>query len=95
MTRFGINCCIEPRLLFVTARDFHAGTAVMLVQAFDTPESSSGDFEAFKNAMGAREVAPLICKVDSFSGPALLLAWCDGDLRFRDVTLPSAPPIHG
>ncbi len=75
----------------LTARAFHAAAAVMLVQAFDTPAAQRGDFEAFKMAMGAREVAPLIYKVDSFSGPALYLAWCDGDSRFRDVALPSAP----
>lgn len=75
----------------LTAREFHAATAVMLVQAFDTPAARRGDFEAFRTAMGAREVAPLIYKVDSFSGPSLFLAWCDGDSRFRDVSLPSAP----
>ena len=75
----------------LTARDFHAVAAVMLVQAFDTPEARRGDFEAFKTALDAREVAPLIYKVDSFDGPALYLAWCDGDSRFRNVTLPSAP----
>jgi len=75
----------------LTAREFHAAAAVMLVQAFDTPAARRADFEAFRVAMGAREVAPLIYKVDSFSGPALYLAWCDGDSRFRDVALPSAP----
>ena len=75
----------------LTARDFHAAAAVMLVQAFDTPEARRGDFESFRLAMGAREVAPLIYKVDSFTGPSLFLAWCAGDSRFRDVELPSAP----
>jgi hypothetical protein len=75
----------------LTARDFHAAAAVMLVQAFDTPEAQRSDFQAFKTALDAREVAPLIYKVDSFTGPALYLAWCDGDSRFRNVTLPSAP----
>lgn len=46
--------------------------------------------EAFKTALDAREVAPLIYKVDSFDGSALYLAWCDGDSRFRNVLLPSA-----
>ena len=75
----------------LTARDFHAAAAVMLVQAFDTPTARRGDFEAFRMAMGAREIAPLIYKVDTFTGPSLYLAWCDGDSRFRDVVLPSAP----
>ena len=75
----------------LTAREFHAATAVMLVQAFDTPAARRADFEAFRIAMGAREVAPLIYKVDSFTGPSLFLAWCDGDSRFRDVAFASAP----
>lgn len=75
----------------LTAREFHAGAAVMLVQAFDTPESQRADFEAFRVALGAREIAPLTYKVDSFSGPCLYLAWCDGNVDFRDVVLPSAP----
>ena len=75
----------------LTARDFHAATAVMLVQAFDAPTARRADFEAFRLAMDAREVGPLIYKVDSFTGPALYLAWCDGDSCFRHVALPSAP----
>ena len=75
----------------LTAKEFHAATAVMLVHAFDTPEVRRGDFESFRTAMGAREVAPLVYKVDSFNDPTLYLAWCDGDAEFRKVSLPSAP----
>ena len=75
----------------LTAREFHAKAAVMLVQAFDTPVAQREDFEAFRVALGAREIAPLTYKVDSFSGPALYLAWCDGNPDFRKVALPSAP----
>jgi len=78
----------------LTAREFHAATAVMMVQAFDTPAAQRADFEMFRMAMGAREVAPLIYKVDSFTGPSLFLAWCDGDSRFRDVALPSASQFN-
>ena len=58
----------------LTAMEFHAGAAVMLVQAFDTPDAQRADFEAFRVALGAREIAPLTYKVDSFSGPCLYLA---------------------
>ena len=73
----------------LTAREFHAAAAVMLVHAFDTPESQRGDFEAFRVAMHGTEVAPMVYKVSSFAGPALYLAWCDGDPNFRQVSLPS------
>jgi hypothetical protein len=74
----------------LTAREFHAATAVMLVHAFDTPASQRGDFEAFRAALNAREIAPLIYKVPLFDNPSLYLAWCDGDAKYRKVEVPSA-----
>ncbi len=73
----------------LTATEFHASVAVMLVHAFDTPESQRTDFEAFRSAIGAREVAPLLYRVPGFESPTLYLAWCDGDPIFRKVSLPS------
>ena len=78
----------------LTAREFHASTAVMLVHAFDTPNERRVDFEAFRKAMGACEVAPLVYKVPSFDGPSLYLAWCAGDIAFRDILLPSGESIQ-
>jgi hypothetical protein len=74
----------------LTAQEFHAAAAVMMVQAFETPEAQRGDFEAFRAAMHGVEVAPMLYKVPSFEGPALYLGWCDGDPGFRKVSLPSA-----
>lgn len=74
----------------LTAREFHAAAAVMLVHAFDTPASRRGDFEAFTAALDARQSAPLVYKVPSFEKPDLYLAWCDGDSEFRKMELPSA-----
>jgi hypothetical protein len=74
----------------LTAQEFYAGSAVMLVQAFDTPPARRKDFEAFCSAMGAQELAPLAYKVPLSQGPALYLAWCDGDSKFRNLELPGA-----
>jgi len=74
----------------LTAREFHAATAVMLVHAFDTPTAQRLDFEAFRAALEAQEVAPLVYKVPSFENPSLYLAWCDGNPKFREVLLPNA-----
>lgn len=74
----------------LTAREFHAEAAVMLVHAFDTPEAQRHDFEAFRLVLHAYEVAPLIYKVPSFEKPSLYLAWCDGNPEFRKHMLPSA-----
>jgi len=73
----------------LTAREFHAEAAVMLVQAFDTPVAQRGDFEAFRVAMNAQEVCPLVYKVPACGEPLLYLAWCDGDREFRNIVLPS------
>jgi len=71
----------------LTAREFHAASAVMLVHAFATPEARRGDFEVFRVAMKAVEIVPFVYKAPSFENPTLYLAWCDGDTRFRDVLL--------
>ncbi len=73
----------------LTAREFHATSAVMLIQAFETPAERRVDFDAFRLALKAREVGRLIYKVDTFTEPSLYLAWCDGDAEFRDRLLPS------
>jgi hypothetical protein len=52
----------------LTAQQFHAAAAVMLVQAFETPESQRGDFEAFRVAMNGTQVAPML-----WSAPAIYL----------------------
>ena len=74
----------------LTARQFHAAAAVMLVHAFDTPATQRQDFEAFRAALRAEEVAPLVYRVPAVKSPDLYLAWCDGDSEFRKVALPNA-----
>lgn len=73
----------------LTAREFHASVAVMLVHAFDTPAAQRAEFEAFRMALSAHEIAPLVYHAEQFQGPALFLVWCDGDPSFRNVLLPS------
>ena len=73
----------------LTAIEFHASTAVMLVHAFDTPVERKTDFTAFCNAVGASEVVPDLFMVPGFSTPSLYLAWCDGNNEYRDVQLGS------
>lgn len=74
----------------LTAQDFHAAAAVMLVHAFDTPADKRTDFENFATALGAQEIAPMVFKVPDFASPSLYLAWCTGDASFRTSILPSA-----
>ena len=73
----------------LTAIDFHAATAVMLVHAFETPADRKIDFTAFCQAMGASEVTPDLFMVPGFTTPSLYLAWCDGNNEYRNVQLDS------
>lgn len=74
----------------LTAQEFHAKAAVMLVHAFDCPPARREDFTAFVSAIGAVELAPAIYRVSSFDNPMLYLGWSDGDCQFRTAELPSA-----
>ena len=73
----------------LTARQFHAAAAVMVVHAFDTPIDQRRDFEVFTAALRAEQVAPLVFRVPALKAADLYLAWCDGDPAFRAVVLPS------
>lgn len=74
----------------LTAQQFHAGSAVMMVQAWDAPAARRADFEAFCVALGGKQLAPLVYNLPAFDRPTLFLAWCDGDPKFLGVELPSA-----
>lgn len=73
----------------LTATDFHATTAIMLIQAFSTPAERQQDFIAFCAAMRAEQIAERVFRVPGFDRPALYLAWCDGNADFREVQLPN------
>jgi hypothetical protein len=70
----------------LTARQFHARSAVMAVHAFGTPADRRRDFDAFAGALGARRLSDDVFEVDDFE-PTLHLAWCEGDRRFLQVEL--------
>ena len=72
------------------ARDFHAATAVMLVQSFSPEDRWRDDFQAFASALGAPQETGEPLRIPGHSHPSLFLAWCKGDLRHRDVDLRAA-----
>jgi hypothetical protein len=73
----------------LTARDFHAGVAVMMVQSFGKKASLREDFDAFCRALNAEKLQGGMAVVRSFNQPRLFLGWCNGDPQFLDVDLPS------
>lgn len=74
----------------LTAQEFHAGSAVMMVQAWDAPSPRRKEFEAFCLAIRGKQLAPLVYEVPHFQRPKLFVAWCDGDPKFLSVELPGA-----
>jgi hypothetical protein len=69
------------------ARDFHAATAVMIVQSFSPEDRWREDFRAFASALGTPRESGQPLKIAGHLHPTLYLAWCKGDLRHRDVDL--------
>lgn len=74
----------------VTARAFHAQTAVMLVHSFSPTAKWRGNFDTFCAALNTRPVVEGLLEANLASRPRLLLGWCAGDARHLDVELPSA-----
>lgn len=72
----------------LTAREFHAHAAVMLVHSFGMRQSLRDDFNAFGQALNARSLGPDMVVIHSFAAPRLFLGWCHGDTKFLDVELP-------
>lgn len=72
-----------------TANDFHAGTAVMLVQSFSPTQRWRDDFLSFCEAVTATPLSADLYVVSRFASPRLYLGWCKGDERFLNVELPS------
>lgn len=74
----------------LTARRFHAETAVMLVQSFSPEARWFDDFRAFASALGAAVAAGAVGCVPSACAPALYVGWCAGDQRHRSPVVEDA-----
>jgi len=73
----------------LTARDFHAATAVMVVQSFSPEARWLADYQEFCQALGVNDAVGVARPVLGVSAPALFVAWCAGDQRFRQADLRS------
>ena len=75
----------------LAAKDFHAQSAVMMVQSFGSKTSVRSDFDAFCKELGATDLPGGLKVVSRFNEPRLFLGWCDGDKEFLKVDLRSRP----
>ena len=69
----------------LTARQFHAATAVMLVHSFSPVGRWRDDLDAFAAAMGSERVSEDMYALSRFSNPSLFLAWCTGEPGFQQA----------
>ena len=73
----------------LTARAFHAGIAVMLVQSFSPDSRWREDFEAFAAAINSKRVTDDLYEVELGQRPRLIIGWCKGAEEFLSAELPS------
>lgn len=66
----------------LTAQQFHASTAVLLIHSFSPTSKWRDDFETFCLAMRAKSLSANVRQVSRFMQPALFLVWCSGDSKF-------------
>jgi hypothetical protein len=73
----------------LTARAFHADTAVMLVHSFSPDSRWREDFEAFSEAINGRPLTADLREIELDQSPRLIIGWCKGAEEFLSVELPS------
>lgn len=76
--------------VLLTARLFHARTAVMLVQSFGNKANLRADFDNFGESPNGERIGANMYSITAKEPPKLFLAWCQGDPKFLEVNLPSA-----
>jgi len=73
----------------LTAREFHAHAALMIVQSFGQRRSLREDFDNFCHALNCKLLPGGLAVAQSQSMPRLFLGWCNGDPRLLKLALPS------
>ena len=74
----------------LTAKQFYAPIAVMLVQSFSSESKWRNDFDAFAEAVAVKKLTNDLLELPSSEGVRLLIGWCTGSAEFRSMELPSA-----
>jgi hypothetical protein len=72
----------------LTAKQFHARTAVMLIHSFGTRQELEADFQRFCVAMSATPLPDRVHVIPGHQKPRLLLAWCAGAPEFVQTLVP-------
>jgi len=73
----------------LTAQEFHAPVAVMLVHSFSPLSRWRNDFEAFCQALGCAPLSEDLCEVPNIEGARLILGWCKGNEKYLESSEPT------
>lgn len=74
----------------LTARAFHAPTAVMLIHSFSPESKWRDDFEKFCHGLNCIPLSQDLREVPNIDGTRLIIGWCKGHEKYLDIDLPSA-----
>lgn len=74
----------------LTAREFHAAVAAMIVQSFSLEGRWREDFDNFVEAVGAVKLVEELYEINQESGPRMLLGWCKGGAEYLEAEIQSA-----
>jgi hypothetical protein len=69
----------------LTARDFHAANAIMVVQSFSPAGCWNGEFLTFASALACIPALNTVLPVPGHTRPRLYLLWCSGDQHYRSA----------
>ena len=69
----------------LTARQFHAGSAMMMVHSFGRSKDIFADYEAFCRALGVHALPDEAVRVPGLERPNLYLAWCEGESKYLSM----------
>lgn len=75
--------------VLLTARNFHASIAVMLVQSLSPTSRWRNDFDAFVELIGGISMSDDLFDIKLDGCPRLLIGWCTGDGKYLSVDLPN------
>ncbi len=74
----------------LTAREFHAPAAVMLIHSFSPKSAWRSDFTDFCENLNCEELTPDLFEVPGIKGLRLILGWCKGNEKYLETELPHA-----
>lgn len=73
----------------LTAKSFHAQTAIMLVHSFSQTSKWRDEFEAFCKELCCKPLSSDLCEAPNIQDRRLLLGWCKGNPEYLSAELAS------